>query len=108
VHRMIDVPLENGSSVLMEVTLDEAEQDGVIPAARADGVVAGAEVSFEQALDRVTPATVAIVKRLRDLAAKPDEVNVTFGLKMSAKAGAFIAASAIEANFTVELRWTRA
>jgi hypothetical protein len=33
---------------------------------------------------------------------------VTFGLKMSAKAGALIAASALEANFAVELRWTQA
>jgi Trypsin-co-occurring domain 1 len=107
-HRVIDMPLEGGGSLLMEVAGDEDRQDGMVHAARGGGLAASAEVSFEQAVDRVRPAAEAMIERLRDIASRPDEITVTFGLKMSAKAGALIAASALEANFAVELRWTQA
>lgn len=41
--RMIEVALENGGSMLMEVNLDEPEQDGMVPAARPGEVAAKAK-----------------------------------------------------------------
>jgi hypothetical protein len=105
--RMIEVPLESGGSMLMEVELDESEQQGMVPAARPGEMAATAKQTFEDALEQIKPGAEAIVEKLRGMSAKPDEVSVTFGLKMSATAGAFIAASGIEANFTVLLSWKR-
>ena len=104
---MIEVPLESGGSMLMEVELDEAEQDGMVPAARRGEVAAKAKQTFEEALEQIKPGADAIVAKLRGMSSNPDEISVTFGLKMSANAGAFIAASGIEANFTVLLKWNR-
>ena len=105
--RMIEVPLESGDSMLLEVELDEAEQDGMVPAARRGEVAAKAKQTFEEALEQIKPGADAIVTKLRSMSSNPDEMEVTFGLKMGAEAGAFIAASGIEANFTVLLKWNR-
>jgi hypothetical protein len=105
---VVEVRLDEGGSVFVDAGREELAVDGMVPAARADGLATAAELSFEQALDRVRPAADALVAKLRALATRPDEVEVTFGLRMSAKAGAVIAVSGAEANFTVALRWTRA
>lgn len=104
---MIEVPLESGGSVLMEVELDESEQRGMVPASRAGELATRSKQTFEEALEHIKPGAEAIVEKLRGMSARPDELEVTFGLKMSANAGAFIAASGVEANFTVLLRWNR-
>lgn len=105
--RMIEVPLESGGSMLIEVEVDESEQDGMFPASRRGEIAIKARQTFEEALEQIKPGAEVIVTKLRSMSAKPDEMEVTFGLKMSANAGAFIAASGVEANFTVLLRWNR-
>lgn len=104
---MIEVPLDSGGSMLMEVELDESEQQGMVPAARPGEMAAKAKQTFEEALEQIKPGADAIVTKLRGMSAMPDGIEVTFGLKMSANAGAFIAASGVEANFTVVLKWNR-
>jgi len=91
----------------MEVELDESEQQGMVPAARPGEMAAKAKQTFEEALEQIKPGADAIVTKLRGMSAMPDGIEVTFGLKMSANAGAFIAASGVEANFTVVLKWNR-
>ena len=105
--RMIEVPLESGGSILMEVELDESEQQGMVPAARPGEMAAKAKQTFEEALEQIKPGADVIVEKLRAMSSQPDEIEITFGLEMSANAGAFIAASGVEANFTVLLRWNR-
>ena len=105
--RMIEVPLESGGSVLMEVDLDESEQEGMVPAARPGEMAAKAKQTFEEALEQIKPAADVVIEKLRGMSSQPDEMEVTFGLKMSAEAGAFIASASTEANFTVLLRWNR-
>ncbi len=91
----------------MEVELDESEQQGMVPASRRGELATKTTQTFEEALEQIKPAADVVVEKLRGMTAQPDELSVTFGLKMSANAGAFIAASGIEANFTVLLKWNR-
>jgi hypothetical protein len=105
--RMIEVPLESGGSMLIEVELDEVEQQGMVPAARPGDMATKAKKTFEEALEQIKPGVDAIVEKLRGMGSRPDGIEITFGLKMSANAGAFIAASGVEANFTVLLKWNR-
>lgn len=103
---LIEFPLEDGTTILVEV--DEPEPEGgLVRAARPGEVVARAQQSFEQSLDKVRPAAAAIIKKLRGLSDPPDEIEVEFGLKLSAEAGAIIAAAGIEANYTVTLKWKK-
>jgi hypothetical protein len=48
--------------------------------------------------ERVTSAT-------RDLARRPDEIEVEFGLKLDAAGGALLARAGVEAHLTVTLKW---
>jgi len=104
--RLIEFPLDHGGSILVEVDVDENEQDGIVPAARPGEVVARAAQSFEAALGNIKPAASAIIAKLRSLSDAPDEVQVEFGLKLSAEAGAIVAAAGAEANYTVTLKWS--
>ena len=104
---LIEFPLEDGSSILVEV--DEAEGlGGVVRASRVvDDTIQKAGQTFEAALDKVKPAAAAIIAKLRSLHDAPDEVEVQFGLKLSADAGAFVASAGVEANYTVTLKWKK-
>jgi len=105
--RLVEFPLEDGGSILVEV--EEAERPGMVPAATrsAKGVPEKAQQTFEAALEKVRPAAAVIIKKLRALHDQPDEVEVEFGLKMDAKAGAMLAAAGVEANYKVTLTWKR-
>ncbi len=103
--KLVEFPLEDGSSILVEV--EENEAGGIIKASRADDAVTKANKTFEEAMDKVKPAASAIIAKIRGLSDAPDEVEVQFGLKLSAEAGAFVAATGVEANYTVTLKWKK-
>jgi hypothetical protein len=71
-------------------------------------IVVKANESFESALDRVRWAAEGLLARLTSLASPPDEVAIEFGVKLNAETGAVIAKAATEANFKINLKWTRA
>ena len=102
--RLVEFSLEGGGTVLVEV--DALEEPGPIPAARGE-VVQRAHKTFEEALEVVRPMAQVILDKLHALHDPPDEVQVEFGLKMSAEAGALIAAASAEANYRVTLTWKR-
>jgi len=105
--RLIQFRLEDGTHLLVET--DEPEPEGrLVKAARSSEVIAKANQTFEQALEKVRPAASAIIQKLRRLHDAPDEIEVEFGLKLSAEAGAFVAAASIDANYTVTLKWKKA
>ena len=66
-----------------------------------------AQETFEAALDKIRPAAQTIIQKLRALHDPPDQIQVEFGLKLNAQAGAFIAAASTEANYKVTLTWKR-
>ncbi len=103
--RLIEFPLENGECMLVEV--DEPEQGGLVQASRSGEVIARAQQTLEDALERVKPAAQSVIEKLRKLNDSPDEVQVSFGLKLSAEAGAVLAAGGIEANYNVTLKWVK-
>ncbi|MCS7178813.1 MAG: CU044_2847 family protein [Anaerolineae bacterium] len=53
------------------------------------------------------PLAEAVICKLRALADPPDEVEVEFGLKLNAEAGAVLAAAGTEAHYKVTLTWKR-
>jgi hypothetical protein len=105
--RIIEFPLEDGNSILVEV--EEAEGPGMVPAGRRGekGAPERAQQTFEDAVEKIRPAATAITKKLRALHDPPDQVAVEFGLKLNAQAGAIIAAASTEANYKVTLTWKR-
>ena len=102
--QLIEFPIQDGGALLVEV--DAPMPDGVVKATRPGEVVAKAKETLEEALDKIKPASEAIITRLRGLRDAPDEIGVEFGIKLSAEAGAFIASAGVEANYKVTLKWT--
>lgn len=103
--RLIEFPLEDGTTMLVEV--DEPEQGGLVKASRADDVITKAHQTLEKSLEKVKPAAQFVIQKLRELHETPDEVQVSFGLKLSAEAGAVLASGGVEANYTVTLKWVK-
>ena len=101
--RLVEFPLEEGGSIVIQI--DEPETGGTVRAGREDKIEQARE-TFEDALNKVLPATKTVVEKLRSMASRPDEIEVTFGVNLSTMAGAFIASASAQANFGVMVRWT--
>ena len=102
--------LPDGSSIAAEVDDESIESSRVMrggAVAPADFVVK-ANDTFETALDRIRSAAESMLHRLTSLTEPPDELAIEFGVKLNAETGAVIAKAATEANFTINLKWTRA
>src|SRR5258707_15831798 len=100
----VEFKMEDGGTIIVE--MDEPETGGTTRASRRPGEIAEeAKETFEQALSKIRPATEKVITTLRELAYKPDEIEMEFGFNMSAVAGVVIASAGVEANYKVTLRW---
>ena len=99
---LVEFPLEDGSSIVVEI--DEPETAGTVRASRGEAL-AKAKETLEEAFDKVLPVTKSVLQKLRSAGNRPDQIEVAFGVKLTTTAGAVIASAAAEANFNVTLRW---
>ncbi|MEG4918306.1 CU044_2847 family protein [Microcoleus sp. bin38.metabat.b11b12b14.051] len=102
--RIVEFPLESGDSIFVEVE-DPAPIDDCI--GLRDEIVQKAQQTFESALEKIKPLTNAIMTKVRSLNEPADEVEVKFGIKMSAELGAVIASGNAEVNYEITLKWQR-
>ncbi|WP_232626926.1 CU044_2847 family protein [Streptomyces alfalfae] len=65
------------------------------------------EGRFESALHNVRGAAMSALRTFRERSLDPDAIELEFGVKLSAAAGAVIARTAAEGHLTVRLSWTR-
>lgn len=59
---------------------------------------------FTESIAKIKPAAEAVLKTFKDLNT-PAEINLEFGIKFNAKAGAIFASVDSEATFKVALKW---
>jgi hypothetical protein len=104
-RRLVEFPLEDGNTILVEV--EEPELGGLVRASRTDEVITKAKQTLEKSLENVKPAAQFVIAQLRKLHDAPDEIQISFGLKLSAEAGAVLASAGAEANYNVVLKWTK-
>jgi NTP-dependent ternary system trypsin peptidase co-occuring protein len=62
--------------------------------------------TFESALGSVRSAAQSALRVFREGALRPDSVELEFGVKLSAEAGAVIAKGAAEGHLLVKLSWS--
>jgi hypothetical protein len=103
VATVVEMSLEDGSTILVEVAEDEQRLQRV---GRDGTIVRNTAETLEEALRRVKPAVSAVFGQIRDLATPPDKLKVEFGVKLTAEAGVVIARATSEANFKLSLEWT--
>jgi hypothetical protein len=69
------------------------------------GEVVMSKIPLEDALGVVRTTADAVVGQVRDLARPPDKLEVEFGLQLSSKVGAVIAAGEAQAHLKLKLTW---
>jgi hypothetical protein len=107
-RQLVEFPVSDESAHVVLVEVDEGALDsGVEQASRGDDV-GKAAATIAQSVDSVWPAAEAVLKTLRGHVHGPDEVTLTFGVKLSGGVNAIIAAATGEANFQVQMKWARA
>jgi hypothetical protein len=106
-RQLVEFPLQDGGTVL--VLVDDGAPGEVTRgwADRETRVVEQAQQTFEQAVGRVQPAVQGLLKQLRSLADTPEQIQVEFGLQLSAEVGAFVAGASTTGNFKVSMTWRR-
>jgi hypothetical protein len=93
-----------GGTVFVEVADDEP---GIERATRVDDVVIKARESLESALEQVRVVANVTLAKLGNLARQPEQVEVQFGIRLTAEAGAVIARTEAEGHLQVKLTWSR-
>jgi hypothetical protein len=105
VGELLKLKTEGGGAVLVEV--DPLSSGPVTRGGRGANAVVEATESLEQLVGRLGPAMRGIVSQLRTAADWPEEVEVEFGVKLSADSNVIIARAGGEANFRIALKWSR-
>jgi hypothetical protein len=81
---------------------------GVARAARVGDVIKSSMSSIEAALTPVCDTAAAAMRAFRTRLPAPEEIEIGFGVRLTAEAGAVIAKSGVEAHLNVTVRWAGA
>lgn len=100
--RMLRFALPDGGDVVIEVADGES---GIGPASRASDAIELARMTFDEAIAGIRRAADATLRQFRQMASRPDQVEIEFGVRLTAEAGAIIARTEAEAQLTVRLTW---
>ncbi|MEU5741910.1 CU044_2847 family protein [Streptomyces tendae] len=99
---LVEFKTEDGVRVVVEGVEDE---DGARLVSRGDGPARAAR-TFEDSLDGVRAAAASALRVFRDGSLRPGAVELEFGVKLSAEAGAVIAKGSAEGHLVVRLSWS--
>ncbi|MGY3676483.1 CU044_2847 family protein [Streptomyces sp. TE33382] len=97
---MVRVPLEGGGSILFEGV---QELEGPVKAGRVGDALQDVPGTLRESLAPVRETARTVLEELRQ--AGPEEVEVEFGVNVSAKAGAVIAKGDVAVHLKVRLTW---
>jgi uncharacterized protein YfiM (DUF2279 family) len=93
--------LDGGGTVTVEV----GDPPRLAPAGRPPPIVREATATFERALADVRDAAGAALGQFQDMVHRPDSVEISFGIRLDAQAGALIAKTGAQGHFEVKLTW---
>lgn len=100
---LVRFTVRDKNSVVFEV--DDPEP-GIRQVARRGSKIRDVPIPLDDQLARIHDAAAAALVVLRG-GINPDEVKLSFSIKMTAEVGAVIARTAVEGNLSVEMRWQR-
>jgi len=96
--------VRNGSGSVVVESGEPAS--GIGQVGRRGDQVRNVGASLEAGLVEIKDAAASALDVLR--ASNPDEIKLTFGVKLTAEAGAVLAKTGAEGHFDVEMLWRRA
>ena len=99
---LVRLQTATGDSILVEI---DAPSGGTEKRVSRKDLIETGRHKLEEAFDAIWPVAAALAARVGELAVRPEQVQLEFGIKLSAEAGAFIAKTGLEGNFKVALTW---
>ncbi|GAA0624959.1 CU044_2847 family protein [Streptomyces crystallinus] len=100
---LMEFHTDEGAQVVVEV---ERHASGAKLVRRGDNSVSEAARTFDSALEGIRAAAESALHVFRDGRLQPDAVELEFGVKLTAEAGAVIARTAVEGHLMVKLSWS--
>ena len=107
-RRLVEFRIDSEADETLLVEVDEPAEAGTgeeKAAFRSWRHPAEAQRTLDEALDRVQPAVWTLREKLCGPGGPPDEMTISFGVKLTATAGAVLASAGLEANYTVTMTW---
>ena len=101
---------ENETAQDITILVEFPDRPGVRAVSLKDSAEELAEKSaqaLDKAMSTVRGMAVRSVNAVKDLTDPPDNIEVEFGIKLDAEAGAMVAKAGTEASFNVTLTWQR-
>jgi hypothetical protein len=98
---VIEFTLDDGTTVAVE----SSRQDGSGQVGLRNGLLASAK-TLREAMVPVTTAATQVMEGFCGLAQRPQEIEITFGVKLDGKLGGVIASANADAHLDVTLRWS--
>ena len=96
---LVEYQLEDGSTILIE----SEDKHGIERISDKDNTSKASE-KFESAVKHIKPVAKALFGAFEEFN-NPQEIQLEFGVKFSAKAGVIFASADSEATFKVSLKW---
>lgn len=112
-EKYIQFTTVSGHTILVEADLDEVKtSQGVVKVGLKDKIkdaVGVAEETFDEAVKRIVhDNATALLHAVGELPERPDEIEISFGLKATGEIGNFAVAKAGgEASYSIKLVWTQ-
>ena len=97
-----DFVTSDGSKIVVETEDIGADLD-----LAGSGLPKQGSQKLKSVLESVKPAAEDFVEALSDLTRKPDELEISFGLKLNGEVGALIAKTSSEANISIKIKWSK-
>jgi hypothetical protein len=101
-RQLVAFEVAGGQAVVAEVDDDEP---GVERAARVDAALVRATARLDESMEQVRRVAELALGKLHELSTRPDTVEVEFGIRLNAEAGAVIARTQAEGHLQVTLSW---
>lgn len=95
----------DGGPVCVEV--EENVESGYQSVRRREAKTIDVPGRFEEALAGAKRAAVSAMRSFQDKALDPHDIEIEFGVKLNAEAGALIAKTAAEGHLIIKLKWSR-
>src|SRR5262245_51980816 len=101
---LIEFNLDPETTILVEAS-DVAPTEGQREVSARGVLVEKASETFEGALEGVKPIARSIIAQMREAVADAREIQVEFGIKLTAAAGVVLAKAAAEGHCKISVKW---
>lgn len=104
--RLIDFQLDSQTTILVEAA-DDGTPKGQQRVSTGGVMAEKASKAFDDALAGIKPIAATIMAQMREAVAEAQEIQVEFGIKLTASAGIVLAKAATEGHCKISIKWKR-